>query len=137
MRIESVRQPDGHVERQLVSDPKKVWYKTQIVNSPTFGNMAFELETLESKRLQCYNHMSQPRAAVMDQQLEGIILSFQYSIDAKSSESLRDKNNTQSTLIDKVNRNKIEKAYTIKGEAKKTFIDGMMGRDGSREGDED
>ena len=137
MTIQQVRLPNGGLERQLIQDPKKVWYKTQIINSPTFGRCVFELETLDSKRTQCYNHMSQPRALVMDGQLEGVIKAFQYSIDAKSSESLRDKNNTQSTLIDKINRNKIEKAYTVKGAGTKTFMDGLLGRDGDKESQED
>jgi len=137
MTIQQVRLPNGEIENQLVQDPKKVWYKTHIINSPTFGRCAFELETLDGMRVQAYNHMSRPRAIVVDGQLEGIVKAFQYSIDAKSSESLRDKNNTQSTLIDKINRNKIEKAYTVKGETTKTFMHGLLGRDGDRESQED
>ena len=70
-------------------------------------------------------------------QIYGIIESYKRSIDAKSSESRRDENNAQSTLIDKINRNKIEKIYSVKGEAKKSFMSGMLGRDGQAETQDD
>ena len=81
--------------------------------------------------------MSKPRAVVMTQQIMAIGASFRRSMDAKSSESLRDKLNTQSTLIDKLNRTKSERAITLKGEMKKSFMDGMLGREGQRETEED
>jgi len=77
--------------------------------------------------------MYRARALVFAEQITEIVKSFKYSIDAKSSESIRDVNNTQSTLIDKINRNKIEKAYTIKGDAKKSFMDGLLGREAENE----
>ena len=131
--VEEVELPDGTVEKQLVTDPEIAWWKTNLVNSPTFGRFAFELKNFEGLAAQCYNNMSAPKAKVMAQQILAIGSSFRRSIDAKSSESLRDKLNTQSTLIDKLNRNKVEKAYTVKGEIKKSFMDGFLGREGQRE----
>ena len=118
-------------------NPKRVWYKTHIVNSPTFGRFVFELENFGNKAAQCFNNMSKARALVIASQIADLVESFNYSIDAKSSESLRDKNNTQTTLIDKINRYRIEKAYHVKGEMKKSFMDGMLGRDGQQEADND
>lgn len=77
--------------------------------------------------------MSPQRAEVMSNQIMDIVTSYKRSTDAKSSESLRDKHNTQSTLIDKINRGKIERAITLKGEAKASMMDGFMGKDGNRE----
>lgn len=126
--IETVKQRDGTELKQLTLNPKKVWYKTHIVNSPTFGRYVLYREMLEDKSAQCFYHMSQERAHVMANQIIDLCESYDYSIDAKSSECLRDKNNTQSTLIDKINRNKIEKQYTIKDEMSKGIMDGFLGK---------
>lgn len=126
--IETVRQRDGTETRQLTLNPKKVWYKTHIVNCPTFGRYVLYREMLEDKASQCFYHMSRERAQIMANQIIDICESYDYSIDAKSSECLRDSHNTQSTLIDKINRNKIEKQYTIKDEVKQGMLDGFLGR---------
>lgn len=126
--IEKVEQRDGTMLRQLTINPKKIWYKTHIVNSPTFGRYVLYREMLEDKASQCFYHMSQERAHVMANQIMDICESYDYSIDAKSSEILRDTHNTQSNLIDKINRNKIEKQYTIKDAAKQGMLDGFLGK---------
>ena len=136
-RIEEVTTPDGKIEKQLIFDPERAYWKGHLVNSPTFARMVFELKGWEGKALQCYNYMTKERADVMSSQIMDISQWYRYSIDAKSSESLRDKNNTQSTLIDKINRNKIERAYTMKSEGGKSILSGLIGRDREREQDED
>ena len=132
--VEEIEQ-DGTTTKQLVLDPKKVWYKTHLINAATFGRFAFELESLGSLGHQCYHNMSQNRAVVMAGQINQIVENFMYSIDAKSSESLRDKNNAQGTLIDKIISNKAEKIYTMKGETGKSMWSGLMGRDREKEED--
>lgn len=126
--IEEVTQKDGSIIKQLTLNPKKIWYKTHIVNSPTFGRYVLQKEMLEDKANQCFFHMTGNRARVMAQQILDLCESYDLSIDAKSSECLRDQNNTQSTLIDKINRNKIEKQYTIKDIAKEGILDGFLGK---------
>ena len=130
-------QEDGNGGRQkvLVLDTKKAWYKTHVVNSPTFGRMALELEMLENKAVQCLNNMARPRAEIMAKQILDIVMAYRYSVDAKSSESRRDKHNTQSTLIDRLLRYKVEKQYTLKDEGKKAFFDGFLGREEHKEGE--
>ena len=135
-KIEIVENEQGRLQKQLILDPETIYWKTHVVNSPTFARFVYELKTLESLALQCENHMSAKRAAVLKSQLLQMVENYKYSIDAKSSESLRDKNNNQSTLIDKINKNKIEKAFTVKGEFRKSMIDGLLGREGEREGEE-
>ena len=130
--VETVETEEGQTQKQLVLDPERVYWKTHIVNSPTFARFVYELKELEHLALQCKNHMSWKRAEVLKTQIMNLVASFKYSIDAKSSESLRDKNNTQSTLIDKINKNKIEKAYTIKDDAKKSIWSGLVGNDVER-----
>ncbi len=59
--------------------------------------------------------------------------SYRRSIDAKSSESLRDKNNSQSVLIDNVGRNRVEKVYTMKDQINKSLLKSFLGRDRDRD----
>lgn len=131
--LEEVSNADGIKEKQLILDPEILWWKTGIINSPTFGRFAFELKELERQAEECFDNMPRDRAYEMAKDVLEIGKSYRRSIDAKSSESLRDKNNTQSTLIDKINKNKIEKLYTVKGEVKKGLMAGIIGRDEEKE----
>lgn len=126
--LETISHQNGTQTQELRINPKKIWYKTHIINSPTFGRYVLFREMLEDKASQCQFHMTRERAIVMSSQIMDLCDSYDYSIDAKSSECLRDKNNTQSTLIDKVNRNKIERQYTIKDEVKSGILDGILGK---------
>jgi hypothetical protein len=130
-----VRNQDGSYSKQLMLDPEKAWWKTQIVNSPTFARFAYELKDFERLAEDCKNNMSGPRAEKIAEQIKAIGMDYRYSIDAKSSESLRDKHNTQATLLDKMQKNRIERAYTLKGEAQKSLFRGMFG--GNSNEDED
>lgn len=127
-QIEVIKQRDGTELKQLTLDPKKIWYKTHIVNCPSFGRYVFHREILEKKASQCFYHMTKEKAVVMANQIMDLCQAYDYSIDAKSSECLRDSNNTQSTLIDKINRNKIEKQYTIKDDIQRGILDGFLGK---------
>ncbi len=135
--IEDIETEEGKFTKQLILDPERIYWKTHIVNSPTFARFVYELKELEHLGIQCKNHMSWKRAEVLGKQIHNLVSSFKYSIDAKSSESLRDKNNTQSTLIDKINKNKIERAYTIKDDARKSIWQGLVGRDAERDAEQD
>lgn len=128
-----VRLEDGSFEKHQILDPETVWWKTHLINSPTFSRFAYELKSFESHAFQCKNNMSPQRAEVMERQILEVVANYKRSVDAKSSESLRDKHNTQSTLIDKINRGKIERAVTLKGEAKASMLDSMLGKDNREE----
>ncbi len=134
--VEEVEEADGKIKKVLQLDPEKVYWKTHIVNSPTFAQFVYQLKEFEHLGIQSFHFMHKNRAMVLAQQIFEKVKNYKYAIDAKSSESLRDMNNTQSTLIDKINRNKIEKAYTVKGDAKKSFMDGLLGREAEHEADE-
>lgn len=134
--VVETEQADGSRQKSLVINPKKAWWKTNIINSPYAGRFAFELEELERLASLCRRFMSKERAEDMEKQIMDLCASFRYSIDAKSSESQRDKNNAQSTLIDKLIRNKQEKIYSVKGEGKKAFLESILGRDSEREKEE-
>ena len=135
--LKQYEEPDGKITEQLVLNPRIVWYKTQNIASNTFGRMALELENLRSKMQECFYNMSQPRAIVISKQLDGIVQALERSIDAKSSETKRDSNNALSNLIDKLNKKTSERMYTVKGDAKKSLFEGMLGRDRERDSEGD
>lgn len=128
-----VNGPDGNqiIEQRLNTD--KAYYKTQLVNYPGFSRFVLELENFKALADICKYHMSENKAKILGQQILAYVRSFQLSIDAKSSESLRDQNNTQSPLVHVLTRNKIERAYTIQEEAKKSFLDGVLGKDKAKD----
>jgi len=134
-RIVNVELEDGRMQQQLILDPKKVWLKTHIVNSPTFGRYTYVREVFGGMAKGCYNFMSFKRAKVLSEQIIQEGDNFDYSIDAKSSEILRDKNNTQSCLIDKMKGSKIEKQYTLKEDVKKSLFSGFVGREEDKDRD--
>ena len=133
--IVTVETEDGKLTEQLRLNPEILYWSTRIVNSPNFGRFVFELKEFERLAKSSYNNMMPRRAKVISDEILSIVESFKRSIDGKSSESRLDKNNTSATLIDKINRNKVEKYYNVKGEAKKSFMDGLLGRQGEEERD--
>ena len=126
--LKDVKDPNGIIHQELVLDTKRVWCKTQSVNSNYFGRNILELEQFENLADECYFHMSAPRAMVLAQQIRNGCMPYRYSIDAKSSESQRDSHNAQMTLIDKLNKNKTEKVYTLKGDVKRGLGDAILGK---------
>ena len=132
-----VPQEDGRTLKQTIVDDEIVWWKTGSVNSNTFSRFALELKEFERTAVEAFTHMCRDRARIFAHQVIDMGTSYRRSIDAKSSESLRNKDNSQSTLIDKINRNKIEKVYTAKGELKRTAMDAIMGRDAAKENEND
>jgi len=117
---------NGKIVKVLTVDPEIIYWKTQIVNSPNFSRFVFELKNFERLGKEAKNHMSKERAKILEQQINEISLAYRYSIDAKSSETLRDKHNTQSNLIDKLNRVKIEKSISIDERAKQSWMDSLI-----------
>ena len=83
------------------------------------------------------DNMCEERARNLGYEIMEIGISYRRSIDAKSSESQRDKQNSQSTLIDKINKNKVERVYTMKDKVKGSLFDSIIGRDAERDSEND
>ena len=130
-----VQQKDGTVTKEQIIDDETIWWKTGSVNANTFGRFAYELKEWERTALLSNNNMSEPRSIQIGHEIMEIGISYRRSMDAKSSESQRNAQNSQSTLIDKINKNKVERVYTMKDQAKKSLFDGFLGRE--REKDEE
>ena len=123
-----VKQEDGSIENQHITDEEILWWKTNEVNSNSFARFAFELKEWERMASECFNHMTDGRARKLSEEILLVSESFRRSIDAKSSESIRDKYNAKSTLIDKLGRNRVEKVYSLKQDTKKGLLDGLLGK---------
>lgn len=135
--VEEVKLDDGTMSKQLIMDPETIWWKTGLINSPTFGRFAFILKEWERQAVDAIDNMYIDRAIELGRDILEIGKSFRRSIDAKSSESIRDRNNTQATLVDKLIRKRIEKAYSVSGESKKGILDGIMGHDKQKDMEND
>ncbi|GEM_PF-2580989 len=130
-----VQQKDGSYTKEQIIDDDTVWFKTGSVNANTYGRFALELKEWERLASMASNYMSPTRAVQIGGEIIDMGISYRRSIDAKSSESQRNAQNSQSTLIDKINKNKVERVYTMKDQAKKSLFDGFLGRE--REKDEE
>jgi hypothetical protein len=130
-----IKQKDGTVLKENILDSESVWWKTNLINHDTFGRFAYILKSYESLAEQCSEFMSVERANVLSKQIQLDVQNYKYSVDAKSSETVRDKNNTQGSLVHVVTRNKIERHYQLKDDVKKSLWDSLRGRDMQKDND--
>ena len=129
----NIKNDDGAIYQEQQMDADSIWWKTHTISSNKFGALAFEIKEWERMAQQSHENMCEERANQISHDIMEISQSFRRSIDAKSSESLRDKNNSQSVLIDKVGRNRVEKVYTMKDQVNKSLINSFLGRDRERD----
>ena len=127
---------NGEETKTLRLDPEKLYWSTRLINSDKFGRFVLVLKRLEHKAFEAKNNMALPRAVNIAEGILASVKAYKYSIDAKSSETLRDKNNSQSSLLHLLGKNKSERKITVAGQGKKTFMDGLVGRSGEEERDE-
>jgi hypothetical protein len=124
------RQKDGTIVYEQIIDDDTIWAKTLIVNSNTFSRMMLMLKEWERMGERAQFNMNEERAEQFKKEVKDIGESYRRAIDAKSSESARDATNSQSTYVDKINKNKVERVYTTKGQkVKGGIMDAILGRD--------
>lgn len=124
--------PDGQPAIEWRVDGKSAWWKTHNINSSRFGLLAESVESLEALANDAEYNMSAPRAAVIREQILGIVNVLRKSIDAKSSETMRDKRTAQTSLTDKYLKNKQERVIDLKGEAKRSLMDAITGKEAEK-----
>lgn len=132
MEVIMIEGKDGKMVPSLQLKNKSAWYKTLNINSHQFGMMAEYLETFAMFANTVKYHMSKPMADVLSLQIKEFAEILRYSIDAKSSETMRNKRNAQTSMIDKYLENKQEKVIDLKGEMKRTFGDMLMGKESEK-----
>lgn len=127
--VKEVADEQGVEQRVLELNPDILYYKLQNVSSNRFGRMALLVKLVEKKADEAIYNMSRERAMVYKKQIIAIVEAYKRSIDAKSSESILNKDNKLQNLIDKFKSNKVEKVYSAKDEKAKSMLAGFMGRD--------
>lgn len=120
-------QTTGESKEEMIINSKIARYKLQLVNSNTYGRFVLVLENYLNLAHDAYNHMTRERANVIANQILRKYEAYQYSIDAKSSETVQDKHNNRGSLIHIMNNKTIEKKFTMKDEMKKGLAAGWFG----------
>ena len=132
--LESYKKPqyvqgqDGVTRVERIIDERKVWWQTHHIGTQHLGAFAKELEGLRNLATNAFYHMSATRARVIQDQLLKIVGAYEYAVDAKGSESRIDEHNTNQTVLAMLAKAKTERQYTLKGDVKQGFMDGIMGR---------
>ena len=122
-----ILQKDGTILTEFKVDWKKPYYKLQLINSPNYSRFVYEVERLEGMAIDAFNRMPIERAKIIYEQIMNLVDSYRYSMDAKSSEILRNKDNTQSSLTHLLTRIRIERNYNSMEEQKKGILAGVFG----------
>jgi len=119
--------PDGNGKMvpSLVRNHKKIGYKSQNVDSNCYGDFVTESENFLLLAEEAKYNMSEPMAISLAKAIKARFQAWEYGIDGKSSESLRDGHNARTTLVDKFIRNRQERIVTLKDDAKKSIFEGM------------
>jgi hypothetical protein len=124
-----VRKPqsDGTFVIEQEVDWKKPYYKLQNINYPGYSRMVFETERLEGMANDLFNRMAPERARVIFEQIMSYVDSIRYSMDAKSSETVRNKDNTQSNLTNLLTKIRVDRNYSTTEEMKKSAFSALFG----------
>ena len=126
-KVVRVKQSDGTFKEEKLEDWKKTYYKTQLINYGGYSNTVFETERLENMAYDLFNRMTPERATTIFNQIMNYLDSLRYSMDAKSSEIVRGKDNTQSSMTHLLTRVRIDTHHSGMEEAKKTLGESLFG----------
>ena len=113
-----------------------LWCKTLSVASNTLSQVIFELMEWIRNGGAAKNNMCVERANEWESEVMAVSESVRKTLDSKSSESMVNKDNKQSTLLDKVNRSSSEKIFTMKENAKGSLWDSIMGKEKDKMSDD-
>lgn len=134
---EIVEGKDGRPEIIWKINEKSAWWKTHNINSSRFGLLGEAVEYLDTLGDDAQYNMSKPRAELISKQIKAVVNNvLKLSIDAKSSETMRDSRTAQTSLTDKYLKNKQERVIDLKGQAKASLLDGIFGRESEKIADD-
>jgi len=121
-----VEEADGKIVKKLQQDPKKLYYQSRIVNSQYLGDAVVAFETLEQAAMSANNYTTPARAKLFMENLLGRYKRLRYGIDAKSSETVRDKKNNQASLVHLMRKQTIEREFNAKDEKSRKILSGFL-----------
>lgn len=123
-----VETEDGKLRMERVIDERRGWWQTHHIASNQFGSLAKYREELGNLFKSAAYHMTSNRAAPLIKLGMMFCESVDYSMDAKSSESVKDANNNHMTLLTLLSKAKTERQFNVKQELSKSVLDGIIGK---------
>lgn len=133
--VEDFDENDKKIYRQVMDD-LALWCKTLSVASNKLSQVIYEMMEFLRVGLSAKRYMSKERADVWREDTLAKIESIKKSLDSKSSESVVDKNSKQGTLIDKINKNSVEKIITMKGNEGRSIWDSILHKEKDKMSDQ-
>lgn len=122
---------DGKPKTEYIINPDSAYWKTHNINSWRFGLAAEAVEYLDALADDAEYNMSEPMAKTIKGQIQRLVNDvLKRSIDAKSSEAMKDQKSGGTSMMDKYLKRSSERIIDLKGEMKKA---GMMGIFGNKE----
>lgn len=109
---------------------KSAYWKTHNINHAGFGLLAEAIEYLAVLARDTVYNMSIARGILIRDQINSLVNEvLKLSIDAKSSETMRDGRNAQTSLVDKYLKNKQERILEMRGDkVKSSMFDAIRGK---------
>jgi hypothetical protein len=128
-------QKTGEIKRVLEPDNESLFWRTLLINSPNFGGAALEVRKWQTLMKSAYDNMCSEVADVIFKDGMQRALDYKYGFAAKSSETIRDSHNSQSSLTHLLQRNHMEKTVTIEDKVKSGLGAAIgLGRDDQQQG---
>lgn len=132
-----VKQKDGSLASEQRLDEDTIWTKLLHVNSNNLGQAIFELQEWERNAMLSTSNMCTERGVILRDEAMALGISIRRAIDAKSAETIGiNSQNSQTNLLGMIGKNKQERVYTMKDNAKSSIFDSIMGRKAEQDDEE-
>lgn len=130
-RIQEIEDEHGHTKRVLEPDNESLYWRTLLINNPNFGGCVLEVKNWQSLAEEAFDNMCAEPALILRKQMLDKANGYKHAFASKSSETIRDKHNSQSSLTHILQRNHMEKTVTLENKVKKGGLQalGIGGRD--------
>ena len=120
-------QEGGEMKSVLKLNPKRLYYSTRLVNSTQLGEAVVKFLGLEKLAKEARYFMTPKRALIAKKDLMARFDNYHYGIDAKSSETVRDKDNNQSSLLHLIRKEHVEKEFKAQDAKSQKLLASWLG----------
>jgi len=124
---------DGHIQSRLEMDPEISFWETRMVNTPHLGEAVVKFKRLEQKAYECRNFMTIKRALVTEKLLVAWYKHYRYGVVSKSSETVRDKDNNQDSLVHVLRKQTVKREFNAKDTKSRKLMSAWMGNNDPEE----
>jgi hypothetical protein len=111
--IHQKKDENGQMKNVIEPDNESLYWRTLLINNPNFGGCVLEIKKWENLMRTAKDNMCSEVAEVIYKQGMDIAKGYKYAFAGKSSETIRDKHNSQSSLTHLLQRNHMEKTVTL------------------------